>query len=56
MDINSTDTRIIAGVKKSKPVEAGGKITQIFTAIQENINSDLVTKTQAIYQFNVKGN
>nr|XP_033339093.1 hydroxysteroid dehydrogenase-like protein 2 [Megalopta genalis] len=31
------------------------KIEQIFTAIEANLTSDLVTKTGAIFQFNVKG-
>ncbi|XP_078033906.1 hydroxysteroid dehydrogenase like 2 isoform X1 [Augochlora pura] len=31
------------------------KIEQIFTAIEANLSSDLVSKTGAIFQFNVKG-
>ncbi|XP_076681930.1 hydroxysteroid dehydrogenase like 2 isoform X1 [Andrena cerasifolii] len=32
-----------------------GKISRIFSVIEANLNNDLVTKTGAIYQFNVKG-
>ncbi|XP_031775540.1 hydroxysteroid dehydrogenase-like protein 2 isoform X2 [Apis florea] len=32
------------------------KIAQIFTVIQANLNHELVNKTGAIFQFNVKGN
>ena len=31
------------------------KVAQIFKVIQANLNSDLVNKTGAIFQFNVKG-
>lgn len=31
------------------------KIAQIFTVIQANLNHELVNKTGAIFQFNVKG-
>lgn len=42
--------------KNSKVVDSGnGKVEDIFTAIQANISSELVTKTGAIFQFNVKG-
>ncbi|OAD52970.1 Hydroxysteroid dehydrogenase-like protein 2 [Eufriesea mexicana] len=37
----------------NKPKE---KIAQIFTVIQASLNTELVNKTNAIYQFNVKGN
>ena len=33
----------------------GGKIERIFTAIEASLSTDLVSKTGAIYQFNVKG-
>lgn len=33
-----------------------GKIPRIFAVIEANLNNELVTKTGAIYQFNVKGN
>lgn len=32
-----------------------GQIARIFSAIDANLNSELVNKTGAIYQFNVKG-
>ncbi|XP_031832239.1 hydroxysteroid dehydrogenase like 2 isoform X2 [Nomia melanderi] len=32
------------------------KVEQIFTAIEANLSSELVSKTGAIFQFNVKGN
>lgn len=31
------------------------KVEQIFTAIEANLSSELVSKTGAIFQFNVKG-
>ena len=31
------------------------KIAQIYKIIQTNLNSDLVNKTEVIFQFNVKG-
>ncbi|KAH0947275.1 hypothetical protein HN011_011471 [Eciton burchellii] len=33
-----------------------GQMARIFSAIERNLSSDLVNKTGAIYQFNVKGN
>lgn len=42
--------------KDTKVTDSGsGQVAEIFTAIQGNLNSDLVTKTGAIFQFNVKG-
>lgn len=35
--------------------EAGGQISAVFAAIGKNINPELVKKTQAVFQFNVKG-
>ncbi|XP_043587494.1 hydroxysteroid dehydrogenase-like protein 2 [Bombus pyrosoma] len=35
--------------------KTNGKIAQIFSVIQANLNSDLVNKTGAIFQFNVRG-
>lgn len=32
-----------------------GQVARIFSAINANLNSELVNKTGAIYQFNVKG-
>lgn len=36
--------------------ESDGKIARIFTTVEANLNNELVTKTGAIYQFNVNGN
>lgn len=33
-----------------------GKVEGIFSAINANLSSELVSKTGAIYKFNVKGN
>jgi len=33
-----------------------GQIEHVFNAINANLSSELVSKTGAIYQFNVKGN
>lgn len=33
-----------------------GKVERVFSAINVNLSSELVSKTGAIYQFNVKGN
>lgn len=42
--------------KEEKPeAGAGGQIPQLFDAISKTLSADLVKKTQAIYQFNVKG-
>lgn len=35
--------------------QAGGQIPALFSTIEKIINPELVKKTQAIYQFNVKG-
>lgn len=35
--------------------KSNAKIAQIFTAIEANLNNELVNKTGAIFQFNVKG-
>lgn len=33
-----------------------GQVERIFIAINENLSNELVNRTGAIYQFNVKGN
>ena len=55
IDLDSTDLRIVGKKNESQSV-SGGKIASIFTAIEANLNADLVSKTGAIFQFNVKGN
>ncbi|XP_026751288.2 hydroxysteroid dehydrogenase-like protein 2 isoform X2 [Galleria mellonella] len=40
---------------KKPQAGAGGQIPQLFDAISKTLSADLVKKTQAIYQFNVKG-
>lgn len=42
-------------VVKKPEAGAGGQIPQLFDAISKTLSADLVKKTQAIYQFNVKG-
>ncbi|XP_048482783.1 hydroxysteroid dehydrogenase-like protein 2 isoform X2 [Plutella xylostella] len=41
-------------IKAPKPA-AGGQIPELFAAISKNMSADLVKKTQAVFQFNVKG-
>ncbi|CAH2036974.1 unnamed protein product, partial [Iphiclides podalirius] len=38
-----------------RKTESGGQIPQLFTTISKVITPELVKKTQAVYQFNVKG-
>ncbi|KAM3959217.1 hydroxysteroid dehydrogenase like 2 isoform 2-T2 [Aphomia sociella] len=38
-----------------KPAESAGEIPKLFAAISKTLSADLVKKTQAVYQFNVKG-
>ena len=52
LDIDTNDIKNF-GTKES--VEGTGKIASIFSAIDQNINSELVKKTDAVYQFIVKG-
>ncbi|CAH2980118.1 unnamed protein product [Chilo suppressalis] len=40
---------------ESAPPAGDGQIPQLFTAISKTLSTELVQKTQAIYQFNVKG-
>ncbi|XP_046411777.1 hydroxysteroid dehydrogenase-like protein 2 [Neodiprion virginianus] len=45
-----------AASKDTKVTDSGGdKVQEIFTVIQANLSSELVNKTGAIFQFNVKG-
>ncbi|CAK9811675.1 Hydroxysteroid dehydrogenase-like protein 2 [Anthophora plagiata] len=41
--------------KNASAAQSNEKIPQIFNAIKQNLNSELVNKTGAIFQFNVKG-
>ncbi|KAK9299449.1 hypothetical protein QLX08_007480 [Tetragonisca angustula] len=49
--LNKAAQKDLQGADKSDE-----KIAQIFEVIRANLNSDLVNKTGAIFQFNVKGN
>ncbi|KAI5652067.1 short chain dehydrogenase domain-containing protein [Phthorimaea operculella] len=40
---------------KEKEAESGGQIPTLFASISKSISPELIKKTQAIYQFNVKG-
>lgn len=40
---------------KETNVEGTGRVEHVFNAINANLNSELVNKTGAIFQFNVKG-
>lgn len=40
---------------KEKTEETGGQIPQLFSAISKTLSADLVKKTNAVFQFNVKG-
>ncbi|CAK9823544.1 Hydroxysteroid dehydrogenase-like protein 2 [Anthophora retusa] len=47
---------ILSNTQKNAPAaQSNEKIPQIFNAIKQNLNSELVNKTGAIFQFNVKG-
>ncbi|CAK9800814.1 Hydroxysteroid dehydrogenase-like protein 2 [Anthophora quadrimaculata] len=47
---------ILSNTQKNAPAaQLNEKIPQIFNAIKQNLNSELVNKTGAIFQFNVKG-
>ena len=48
--LNKAAQKDLQGANKSDE-----KIAQIFEVIRANLNSDLVNKTGAIFQFNVKG-
>lgn len=54
------DDAKIVGMQKTATIQDGSKsntkIAQIFTAIEANLNNELVNKTGAVFQFNVKGN
>ncbi|XP_034188152.1 hydroxysteroid dehydrogenase like 2 [Osmia lignaria lignaria] len=53
------DDAKIVGMQKTATTQDGSKsnakIAQIFTAIEANLNNELVNKTGAVFQFNVKG-
>jgi len=48
----------LQNVKSGKSTNNGkiGQMAHIFSAIERNLSNELVNKTGAIYQFNVKGN
>lgn len=52
-DVNMAD--VISFDKKNNE-ETGQTVARVFNAINANLSSELVSKTGAIYQFNVKGN
>lgn len=56
IDLDSKDLRIVEGGISQSAQKSGGKIADIFSAIDKNINTELVSKTGAVFQFNVKGN
>lgn len=65
VDVEGTkaDSRIIeeatSKVKSAKtnvPIQGDGKVDKIFIAIQSSLSPEIVRKTDAIFQFNVKGN
>jgi hypothetical protein len=44
-------------IKKDAPAAGGsGGVAKVFKAIEANLSQELVSKVQAIYQFNVSGN
>lgn len=64
LDLDSIDPRMVEKeVKKHQAASQGsaasggkgGKIELIFSAIDKNLSPELVSKTGAIFQFNVKG-
>lgn len=55
IDLDSTDLRIVSGGKSQSEQKSTGKIADLFSAIDKNINPELVNKTDAVFQFNVKG-
>ncbi|XP_075973838.1 hydroxysteroid dehydrogenase like 2 isoform X2 [Anticarsia gemmatalis] len=42
-------------LETKKEAASGGQIPNLFAAISKTLSADLVKKTQAVYQFNVKG-
>ncbi|XP_058806430.1 hydroxysteroid dehydrogenase-like protein 2 [Phymastichus coffea] len=61
LDIDKIDPRMVEKeVQRHQKLSqanggSGGKIEMIFAAIDKNLSNELVTKTGAIFQFNVKG-
>lgn len=54
-DLNTIKDTIKQPSEKSGDF-GSGKVAEIFSAINANLNAELVSKTNALYQFNVKGN
>lgn len=46
----------VSSVHEKMNSEETGQIARVFNAINANLSSELVSKTGAIYKFNVKGN
>ena len=55
LDVDPAKENLINLQNDSKNEAKTGKIANIFAAIDSNLSEDLVSKTGAIYQFNVKG-
>lgn len=54
--LNIDTVQDAAKQRSSKSEDFGnGKVAKIFTAINANLSTELVNKTNAVYQFNVKG-
>lgn len=54
--LNIDTVQDAAKQRSSKSEDFGnGKVAKIFTAINANLSTELVSKTNAVYQFNVKG-
>ncbi|KAF7379070.1 hypothetical protein HZH66_015304 [Vespula vulgaris] len=54
LDLNTIKDTVKQPSQKSSDF-GNGKVAEIFSAINANLNSELVSKTNALYQFNVKG-
>ena len=56
LDVDPTKIQLNDVAENKGEVKVGtGKVAHIFTAIEANINEELVNKTGAIFQFNVRG-
>ncbi|KAL7290292.1 hypothetical protein TKK_0015992 [Trichogramma kaykai] len=55
VDFDNVDMRIVGGSIEEPKKTGQGQIASIFAAIDKNINPDLVKKTDAVFQFVVKG-
>ncbi|XP_014235036.1 hydroxysteroid dehydrogenase-like protein 2 [Trichogramma pretiosum] len=55
VDLDNVDMRIVGGSIEEPKKTGQGQIASIFAAIDKNINPDLVKKTDAVFQFVVKG-